>query len=309
MSTDEASEEEAVEGETGEMVARDKNEPDAQEVSCSSKPQGLCLSSHWVRIAVSLLLLFVLAWLAYPSMMRTFFAPGAVPSDQTAVPQLTPQGEAGQYQVALEHYQAGRFAEAWAALRQMSSYLDAVQSNPGIEQAEQAVQAAPTSAEAHFKLGAAWVRANLLTLAEAAFRKAIALDAQYVDAYINLGVTLYQMGRLDEALQEYDAALAIAPDDAALHHNRGAMYVQQALQSQPPDRELLEKGLSAFQRALELDSQLPQAYFSMGVVYDIQGKRQEALEMFRRFQELDDGSDPQATAMARQYLEKLEQAP
>ncbi|PWH19155.1 MAG: hypothetical protein DDG58_05375 [Ardenticatenia bacterium] len=309
MSTNDIPEAGVAADETGGTAARDGDASAAPPISCSSEPQGLRLSPRWIRVAVGLLLLFVLVWLIYPSLRRTFLAPGAVPADQTAVLQQTPQDEADQYQVALERYQAEQFAEAWAALRRAPSYVAALQSDPQIEAAEQAVQAAPTSAEAHFKLGSAWVRANLLTLAEAAFRKATALDARYVDAYVNLGVTLYQMGRLDEALKEYDAALAIAPDDAALHHNKGAVYVQQALQSQPPDKELLDKGLRAFQRALEIDSQLPQAYFSMGVVYDLQGKRQEALEMFRRFQELDDGSDPQATAMARQYIEKLEQAP
>ncbi|MCS7260051.1 MAG: tetratricopeptide repeat protein [Anaerolineae bacterium] len=309
MSTGDISEEGIIADKANAPVARDVGQSAVPGVSCSSEPQGLRVSPRWIRIAASLLLLFVLVWLAYPSVMRTLFTPETVPSDQTAVPQVTLQDEAAQYQVALEHYQAGQFAEAWTALRRVPSYVAALEANPEIEAAEQAVQSAPTSAQAHFKLGAAWVRANLLTLAEAAFRKAIALDAQHVDAYVNLGVTLYQMGRLDEALQEYDAALAIAPNDAALHHNKGAVYVQQALQSQPPDKELLDKGLRAFQRALELDAQLPQAYFSLGVVYDLQGKRQEALAMFRRFQELDDGSDPQATALARQYIEKLEQAP
>lgn len=307
MNTDATPEEETKEGKTSETVARNADEPGSPEISCSSEPQGLRVSPRWIRIAVSLVVLFVLVWLAYPSLMRTLFAPEAIPPDQANIPQVTPQD--AQYQVALERYQAGQFAEAWTALRQMPSYTAALESHPGIEAAEQAVQAAPTSAQAHFKLGTAWARANLLTLAEAAFRKAIALDAQYVDAYVNLGVTLYQMGRLDEALKEYDTALAIAPDDAALHHNKGAVYVQKALQSQPPDEELLNKGLDAFQRALELNAQLPQAYFSIGVVYDIQGKRQEALAMFKRFQELDDGSDPQATAMARQYIEKMERMP
>jgi tetratricopeptide (TPR) repeat protein len=308
MSTNE-SEADVAAKETGETVVRDGDESAVPPISCSSEPQGLRISPRWIRIAVGLLLLFVLVWLTYPSLRRTLLVPGTVPPDQTAVSPMTPQDEAAQYQIALERYRAEQFAEAWAALRQLPSYMAALQSDSRIEAAEQAVQSSPASAEAHFKLGNAWVRANLLTLAEAAFRKAIALDAQYVDAYVNLGVTLYQMGRLDEALKEYDAALAITPHDAALHHNQGAVYVQQALQSQPPDKELLDKGLDAFQRALELDSRLPQVYFSMGVVYDLQGKRQEALEMFRRFQELDDGSDPQATAMARQYIEKLEQAP
>ncbi|MGQ9502841.1 MAG: tetratricopeptide repeat protein [Anaerolineae bacterium] len=281
------------------------------EPSCSQESQELRLSPRGVRIAVGLLLLSVLVWLSYPSLRQTLIPNRTAPSDQVdrgTTDQRIQQGEMAQYQAALAHYQAEQFAEAWAALRQVPSYVAALQSRPDIEQAEQAVQAEPTSSETHFKLGAAWMRANLLTLAEAAFRKAIALDAQYVDAYVNLGVALYQMGRLDEALQEYEAALGIAPDDAAIYHNKGVIYVQQALQNQPPDKQLLGKGLAEFHRALELDPNLPQAYFSSGVVYHLRGQRQEALDMFKRFQELDDGSDPQATTMAQQYIEELSQA-
>ncbi len=275
------------------------NETGASEISCDQAPRGLSISRRWVRIAVGLLLLAVLVYLSYPTLRLWLLAPSQGPVEEVATP----------YQTALSHYEAGEFAEAWAALRQVPEYTAAVQAAPEIEQAEQAVQAAPTSSEAHFKLGAAWARANLLPLAEAAFRKAIALDAQNVNARVNLGVTLYQMGRLEEALKEYDAALAIAPNDADIHYNKGTVYVQQALLHQPPDEQLLDKGLAEFQRALELNPQLPQAYFSSGVVYDLRGQRQEALDMFKRFQELDDGSDPQATTLAQQYIERLSQNP
>jgi Tfp pilus assembly protein PilF len=56
---------------------------------------------------------------------------------------------------------------------------------------------------------------------------------------------------------------------------------------------------------LELDPNLPQAHFSLGVVYEKRGQNQEAISEFQRFLELDDGSDPTATAAAQDYLSRL----
>jgi tetratricopeptide (TPR) repeat protein len=115
------------------------------------------------------------------------------------------------------------------------------------------------------------------------------------------------MGRLSEALSAYDAALAVSPNDADVHYNKGATYVQQALQVSPPDEALMRQGVSEFQRALELDPNLPQVHFSLGVVYDRRGQKQEAISEFQLFLELDDGSDPMATAAAQEYLSQLSQ--
>ena len=149
--------------------------------------------------------------------------------------------------------------------------------------------------------------AQLLVPAEIAFKQAIALDSRYVDAHTNLGVVYYQLGRLDEALSEYDAALAVNPDDADVHYNKGAAYVQQALQVSIHDEALLDQGVGEFQRALEIDPNLPQAHFSLGVVYVTRGQNQDAISEFQRFLELDDGSDFEATSAAQNYLIGLEQ--
>jgi tetratricopeptide (TPR) repeat protein len=218
-----------------------------------------------------------------------------------------PADAALQYELAGAYYRAHRFEAAWIQFRAVDAYRSVADSMPAIVEAEQAVQAAPSSKEDHFKLGTAWARAQLLVPAEIAFQQALALDSQYADAHANLGVVYYQMGRLDEALSEYDEALTVSPDDADIHHNRGAVYVQQALQVSPPDESLLDQGLHEFQNALEIDSDLPQAHFSLGVVYMMRGQTQEAIVEFQQFLELDDGSDPQATDAAQSYLTQLEQ--
>jgi superkiller protein 3 len=267
------------------------------------------LLPSWARIVVGLVVLIVLVYLAYPS-LRERFAPvtGTPASTLAQLEQAVaadPNNDQAHYDLANVYYQAGRFADAWAQLRAVPAYAAAVQSTPEIDQAEKAVQDSPTSREAHFKLGTLWARVNLLSPAEFAFKQAIVLDDKYVDAYVNLGVVYYQLGRFSDALAQYDAALAITPDDADIHHNRGAAYAQEALQSQTPDEALLDKAVEEFQRALAINPSLPQAYFSLGVVYDLRGQKEEALAMFKRFQELDNGGDPEATAAAKTYIDKL----
>mgnify|MGYP000294837845 CR=1 FL=1 len=259
----------------------------------------------WLRIVIGIAVLAVLIWLAYPNLRGQLALPAILSPQSEQPPTLEPSSDAARYAAAGSLYEAGRFAEAWAALRAVAAYAARLEAMPEIAQAEQAVADAPTSKEAHFKLGTVWARADLLVPAEFAFRQAIALDDQYVDAYVNLGVVYYQQGRLTDALAQYDAALAITPDDADIHYNKGTVYVQQALQTETPDEALLDQGVAEFRRALDLNPNLPQAYFSLGVVHNLRGQAQEALDMFKRFQELDDGSDPQATAMARTYVEQL----
>jgi tetratricopeptide (TPR) repeat protein len=53
------------------------------------------------------------------------------------------------------------------------------------------------------------------------YREAVRLDPDYAVAYNQLGRTLEQRGRPDEALQYYQEALRAAPGMAAAHNNVG----------------------------------------------------------------------------------------
>ena len=49
-----------------------------------------------------------------------------------------------------------------------------------------------------------------------------ALKPDYAEAHSNLGTTLKELGRLDEAVASYNQAIALKPDYAEAHSNLGA---------------------------------------------------------------------------------------
>ena len=272
---------------------------------------GLTPQSRWLQVGLGLLAVIVILALVWPGLRnKVLMRSGASDASLAELRQAAeaePGNDALQYELAGAYYRARRFEDAWAQFRVVEAYRLAADAAPEISRAEQMVQADPASKGTHFELGTALARAQLLMPAEIAYKQAIDLDGQYVDAHTNLGVVYYQMGRLSDALAEYDAALAVDANDADVHHNKGAAYAQQAFQVSPPDETLLNQGVAEFQRALDIDPGLPQAHFSLGVVYLTRGQNQEAIAAFQRFLDLDDGTDPEATSAAHNYLNQLEQ--
>ena len=298
---------------TGEVESDDLS-PDEENAQpgpdSESETSSLPSRSRWLTVGMGLLAAILLLALVGPGLRNRLFPPAnpaTMPiAELERAAAADPENDVLQYELAGAYYRARRFDKAWDRFHKVKAYQLAADAQPEITYAEQSVQAAPSSKEAHFKLGTVWARAKLLAPAEIAFQQAIALDDRYTDAHANLGAVYYQMDRLADALREYDAALAISPDDADVHHNKGTVYVQQALQASPPDESLLNQGVNEFQRALEINPKLPQAHFSLGVIYTIRGQSQQAITEFQRFLELDDGSDPEATAAARSYLTQLQ---
>ena len=76
------------------------------------------------------------------------------------------------------------------------------------------MQLAPQDFEAHSNLGNTLKELGRLDEAEASYTQAIALKPDYAEAHYNLGITLQELGRLDEAEASYTQAIALKPDFA-----------------------------------------------------------------------------------------------
>ncbi|HEV3167324.1 MAG TPA: tetratricopeptide repeat protein, partial [Isosphaeraceae bacterium] len=77
---------------------------------------------------------------------------------------------------------------------------------------EQLVAQAPRSAEAYQRLSRVLMAQGRLSEAEAAARRALELEPEYVDAMISLGEVETKLGRPAVALRHIDAAIEVDPN-------------------------------------------------------------------------------------------------
>lgn len=131
---------------------------------------------------------------------------------------------------------------------------------------------------------AEWVRrgesqeaAGDLAAAEAAYRQALALAADTVDAYLNLGAMWCESGRCAEAVALYDEAVAACADTASLWFNRAI-----ALEEQQRFADAME----SYERSLSLDPGLADAHFNLGRLLEQLGERRGALRHFNAYRRL-----------------------
>jgi len=95
--------------------------------------------------------------------------------------------------------------------------------------------------------------------------------------YDNLGHALALQGRLDEAIVEYQKALKIKPDGAAIHTHLGISLVQQGR---------LDEAIVHYQQALEIRPDDATAHGNVGAALAKQGRLAEAIAHLQRALEL-----------------------
>jgi len=110
------------------------------------------------------------------------------------------------------------------------------------------------------------------------YDRAIALRPDYAGAFLNHGVTLHELKRYEEALASYDRALTVWPDYALALSYRGITL--QKLRR-------FEEALAHYQRALVLKPDLVDAYNNMGNMLKEQGQFQEAQKAYLEALRLD----------------------
>lgn len=79
---------------------------------------------------------------------------------------------------------------------------------------------------ASIKRGRAYFRKNQGDQAIRDFDQAIALRPDYADSYINRGLAYFWKGQLDQAIRDYGQAIVLAPDDAGAYSSRGEVYAR-----------------------------------------------------------------------------------
>ena len=121
----------------------------------------------------------------------------------------------------------------------------------------------PNAWMAHNNLGCALQGVGKLGDAIAQYEQALRLKPDFGEAHYNLGITLAEAGRALEAIGHYEQALRIKPDYAAAHHN---LAIALARVRRVPE------AIGHYEQALRLKPDIAEAHYNLGVVLGQVGK-------------------------------------
>jgi tetratricopeptide (TPR) repeat protein len=110
-----------------------------------------------------------------------------------------------------------------------------------------------------------------------------AQTARTVMSAIDQGIKHSQAGRYDQALQAFDQALKLKPNDPALITYKATVYYAKGNNAQ---------ALQMCEQALKLDPNFSRAYYQRGMIYQSQEKYDKAVEDIAKAKSLGYGVDP-----------------
>jgi len=125
------------------------------------------------------------------------------------------------------------------------------------------------SAEEWFEVGM-MCDSNIDSIDQAveAYRKAVNAAPDWVEARINLGTALYQLGRMEEAREHFSFAVEFEPENALAEFNLGCVLEQ--LGKKP-------EAILHLARAVELAPTLADAHLNLALAYEKIGQGQNVL--------------------------------
>ena len=176
------------------------------------------------------------------------------------------------------------YARAWAGIADSWMRLaddwvsPEIACGAGKDAAARALELDPELAEAHTSLGKMFTWYDWdFARGELALRRAVSSNPNYTDAHWTLGTLLPAVGRLEEGLKEMRTALKLDPLSP-----ENSQWAARFLLYQRRPADAIEESY----RTLELDSQYPRAYLTIGLARLMEGEPEAGLESLRRSAEL-----------------------
>jgi len=129
------------------------------------------------------------------------------------------------------------------------------------------------TAQQHNNLGITLANQNKLDQAIDSFQQAIKLKPKYAEAHYNLGLVLEKKGKLNKAIVNYKQALVFKPKYAEAHNNLGAVLANLGK---------LDQAIKSFQQAIKLKPKYAEAHYNLGLALKNQGHLNAAIASFKR---------------------------
>ena len=107
--------------------------------------------------------------------------------------------------------------------------------------------------------------------------KAIELYPKLSSAYHNRGTALYAIKQTDRAFEDLKKANSLDPNQSSTHNTLGDIYF---------DRELYDKAVTEYKESIRLNPSNHAPYYSIGLILERMGNRDEAEKWIRRSREL-----------------------
>ena len=139
-----------------------------------------------------------------------------------------------------------------------------------------AVELDPETASVHFSL-ATFLADHGADMAAEGYRAALALDPTFPDAQLNLGLTLADQQKPEEAIAALGAAVAQAPEDALPRHELALLHM---------DEDDHRAAIVQLKEVVRLEPERYEGHLDLGICYAEKGFLEEAERCLGRAREL-----------------------
>jgi tetratricopeptide (TPR) repeat protein len=174
---------------------------------------------------------------------------------------------------------------------QMSLYNRLEQQEEKRKALEQEVKENPNSAEAHYKLGNAYL-AKLTEGKKALeeFQQAISLKPNYPEAFVGLGNAYFHVEMeskkgfsFQKAREAYRQAILLKPDYAEAYNALGSSYL---IPNEGDNIGTFKEAADAFSEAIRIKPDYVEAYSGLGLAYAFLGRHEESIEALLKVKSL-----------------------
>lgn len=152
------------------------------------------------------------------------------------------------------------------------------------------IQSSPNSLIAHGGLGMAYLNRGLPDEAAEQFEISIKLAPADHKSYYNLGLVYHQKGDLKKALEYFNRSVTLNPEFVKAHYNLATIYLQQ---------RSLDLAIRHYVKVNEVDPEIAMARYNLGLAYAMQGKLNAAVSEWENVLRLDPDN-----MMARNNIQK-----